>query len=129
MRADFHLYQECSATGIPQPTVRWAGNLGMKFIRGNVLEIKAGDLEKINEINPLLFTCTAENSEGEDKKIVKILIKINLTKILNELVNVTDEKATNIIKIITINTNGVNTSAENTTEIRKDLEKNAKDFS
>ena len=125
MHANFHLHQECIATGFPQPTVRWTGNLSMKFIRGNVLMIKPGDL---GEINPLSFVCIAENSQGKDTKIVKILIKIDLTRILDEFIYLTDEEATNIAQIITANTNGVNTSGGNISEIHQELVKNAMDL-
>ena len=99
----------------------------MKFVTGNVLSIKPGDLEEIKDINPLRFICNATNSEGSDSKIVKILVRIDISGIIDELINVTHEQATNLTNIITINTNGVDTSADNTTEIQE-LEKNAEDF-
>ena len=128
MRANFNLTQECTATGFPQPTVTWSGALSMKFVIGNVLSIKPGDLEEIKDINPLRFICNATNSEGSDTKIVKILIKIAISETIDKLINVTDEQANNLTNIITANTNGVNTSAENTTEIQQELEIIAKDF-
>ena len=127
-RANFNLNQECTAEGFPQPTVTWSGDLSMEFVNGNELSIKPGDLGKIKNINPLRFICNATNSEGSDIKIVNILIRINLFDTIDRLIDVTDEEATNITDIITTNTNGVNTSSENTTEIQQELEKNAKYF-
>ena len=99
----------------------------MKFVKENVLSIKPGDLVEIEDINPLRFICNATNSEGFDTKIVKILVRIDISGIIDELINVTHEQATNLTNIITINTIGVNSSAENITEIQE-LEKNAKYF-
>ena len=100
----------------------------MKFVIGNVLSIKSGDLVEIKDINPLRFICKATNSEGFDTKIVKILVRIDISAIIDKLINVTDEQATNLTNIITINTNGIDTSADNTTVTRQELEKNAKDL-
>ena len=98
----------------------------MKFVIGNVLSIKPGDLAEI--INSLSFNCTATNSEGSDTTNVKILFRIDLSDIIDQLINVTGEQVTTITNKITTNTNGINTSAENTTEIQRELEMYANNF-
>ena len=71
----FSFLIDCSSTGYPVPTVRWTSNTNVNP-SGTVLSLRPENLE-LDTTN--VFTCTATNIGGSDRKTVQIIINIQLS--------------------------------------------------
>ena len=70
----FTLTQECTATGVPKPSIEWSSN-GSFYQSDSTLILQVGDLKGGIDMR---FTCTASNDVGSDSKSIQIVTSIQV---------------------------------------------------
>ena len=123
---NYSLIQQCKSSGNPEPEIKWTSNTNITSKRDLILQL--GDVSIDGEVNPYIFTCTASNSEGEDKRSIRIRIDIDLMDETEKLENVTVEIVRKFSKIIAKNIQGVDVTYEAPSVSREVVDRNADNF-
>lgn len=113
----------CSSTGSPEPTIKWTSNTN--YLSNDRLIIQPGNFSIDDVVNPYEFKCTAENSAGEDTRLIRIRVDIDLTEQIKNLTNVTSEILKQYTRIIKRNIQGVNNTYEHFYVVREVVDRNA----
>ena len=115
--------ESCTSSGFPVPVIRWTSNTD--YISNDRLIIQPGDFSTDDFVNPYEFTCTANNTEGEDSSLIRIRVDIDLTEMIRNLSHATYTILENYTKIIQRNIRGVNYTYEQRSLIKEVVDRSA----
>ena len=115
--------ESCISSGFPEPVIIWTSNTD--YISNDRLIIQPGDFSIDDFVNPYEFTCTANNTEGEDSSLIRIRVDIDLTKMIGNLSHVTSEILVEYTEIIQRNIRGVNYTYEQHSVVREVVDRSA----
>ena len=119
----FSMNQLCRSSGSPEPVIKWTSNID--YLSNDKLIIQPGDFSIDDVVNPYIFICTAQNTEGEDSRYIRIRVDIDLTEKIESLSHVTFEILKEYTDIIQRNIQGINNTFEESSVIREVVDRSA----